>query len=61
MQLSKQSRRTILKSIEDALYQIEKLNQGFLKQADGTRLDVIQLCLEKIRGKVVKHGKRRSG
>lgn len=59
MKLSKRKQHRIAVWIEEALWQIEKLNQGFLRSADGTRLDVVKLMLEKIQGKVVKNARRR--
>jgi hypothetical protein len=61
MKLSKKSRRTIQRCLEDAQYQIDQLNKGFLRQADGTRLDVIEVLLSRVAAVIGgKHGRCRS-
>jgi hypothetical protein len=57
MKLSKKDRRIINNCIGDMQYQINKLWDSFLRQAEATRLDTIEILLDRI--EEILNGKRR--
>lgn len=60
MKLSKRDLSSIKKCLVDAEYQVDQLGLGFLRLADASRLDTIQLMLTKISTRLeeAKHGRR---
>lgn len=60
MKLSRETRRIVRRCIEDATYQLDQLDKGFLKLADATRLDTIRMLLARIATRLedTKHGRR---